>query len=40
LQKFPDFDPSWSDELKAKWFDSFEELQRRSSRREDDEEYE
>src|SRR5690606_4245794 len=27
LNKFPDFDPSWPDDLKQKWFDSFGTLQ-------------
>lgn len=26
LTKFPNFDPSWSDELKAKWFEGFEKF--------------
>ncbi|HEY3350742.1 MAG TPA: hypothetical protein VGM13_13280 [Thermoanaerobaculia bacterium] len=26
LRKFPDFDPSWSDELKKGWFEAFEKL--------------
>ena len=26
LSKFPNFDPSWSDELKMKWFTAFDEL--------------
>ena len=26
LDKFPSFDPAWSDELKAKWFEGFERL--------------
>jgi hypothetical protein len=26
LSKFPTLDPSWSDEVKAKWFDSFNQL--------------
>jgi hypothetical protein len=26
LAKFPDFDPGWSDELKAKWFQGFEKF--------------
>jgi hypothetical protein len=29
LEKFPSFDPSWSDELKAKWFAAFDELLKR-----------
>lgn len=28
LSKFPSFDPSWSDEVKAKWFDGFHRLMR------------
>lgn len=28
LSKFPNFDPSWSDEVKSKWFDAFERLTR------------
>jgi hypothetical protein len=28
LNKFPDFDPTWTDELKTKWFASFETLQK------------
>ncbi len=28
LRKFPDLDPSWSDELRKKWFDAFGELMR------------
>lgn len=27
LEKFPAFDPGWSDELKQKWFDGFAKLQ-------------
>jgi len=26
LSKFPSFDPSWPDDVKARWFDSFEKL--------------
>jgi hypothetical protein len=26
LSKFPDFDPNWSDELKAKWFAGFDQF--------------
>jgi hypothetical protein len=26
LDKFPTFDPAWSDEVKTKWFESFERL--------------
>jgi hypothetical protein len=26
LTKFPDFDPSWPDDVKAKWFEGFERL--------------
>jgi len=26
LSKFPSFDPEWSDEVKAKWFDGFSRL--------------
>ncbi|MFH1648038.1 MAG: DUF5343 domain-containing protein [Chloroflexota bacterium] len=29
LAKFPSFDPSWSDEVKLKWFAAFDELQKR-----------
>jgi hypothetical protein len=28
LSKFPSFDPSWPDEVKAKWFDGFHRLMR------------
>jgi hypothetical protein len=31
LAKFPSFDPSWSDNVKTRWFDSFEELMKRSN---------
>jgi transcriptional regulator with XRE-family HTH domain len=26
LSKFPDFDPAWSDEVKAKWFEGFKAM--------------
>jgi hypothetical protein len=26
LSKFPDFDPSWNDDIKVKWFSAFDEL--------------
>ena len=29
LDKFPEFDPSWPDEVKAKWFESFGELMKK-----------
>lgn len=29
LTKFPTFDPNWSDEVKMKWFDGFDELLKR-----------
>ncbi len=29
LTKFPTFDPSWSDEIKLKWFEAFDELLKR-----------
>lgn len=29
LDKFPSFDPTWSDEVKMKWFTAFDELLRR-----------
>src|SRR6185312_2656598 len=31
LAKFPSFDPSWSDNVKTRWFDSFEELMKRAN---------
>jgi hypothetical protein len=31
LSKFPSFDPSWPDEVKAKWFDGFHRLMRQGS---------
>ncbi len=30
LTKFPAFDPAWSDEIKLKWFDGFDQLLKRS----------
>jgi len=30
LAKFPTFDPEWSEEVKLKWFDAFDELLKRS----------
>ena len=30
LTKFPAFDPTWSDEVKLKWFEAFDELLKRS----------
>jgi len=32
ITKFPTFDPNWTDEVKLKWFEAFDELLRRSSR--------
>ncbi|MCX7911393.1 MAG: DUF5343 domain-containing protein [Dehalococcoidales bacterium] len=29
LDKFPTFDPSWSDDIKVKWFEAFDELLKR-----------
>jgi hypothetical protein len=29
LSKFPSFDPAWPDDVKAKWFDAFEQLMAR-----------
>jgi hypothetical protein len=29
LDKFPNFDPSWNDQIKTKWFDAFDELLKR-----------
>ena len=26
LSKFPSFDPSWPDDVKAKWFEGFDRL--------------
>ena len=26
LAKFPDFDPSWNEDLKLKWFEAFDRL--------------
>ncbi len=31
LSKFPTFDPSWTDEVKLKWFDAFDSLLKRVS---------
>ncbi len=31
LAKFPTFDPSWSDEVKLKWFEAFDKLMMRDS---------
>lgn len=31
LSKFPNFDPSWNDEIKVKWFAAFDELLKRGS---------
>ncbi len=31
LDKFPSFDPSWSDDLKMKWFAAFDELLKRGA---------
>jgi hypothetical protein len=36
LSKFPELDPAWPDDVKAKWFDSFKELM--SMRRAEEEE--
>lgn len=33
LQKFPSFDPAWPDEIKAKWFEGFDNLMKRSERK-------
>ena len=30
LAKFPPFDPAWSEDVQAKWFDAFEELLKRT----------
>ncbi|MEE9614696.1 MAG: DUF5343 domain-containing protein [Thermodesulfobacteriota bacterium] len=32
LSKFPSFDPDWSDEVKAKWFDAFDQLMKRGEK--------
>jgi hypothetical protein len=32
LAKFPNFDPSWNDDLKIKWFAAFDELLKRSTK--------
>jgi hypothetical protein len=29
VEKFPDFDPNWSDDLRQKWFEAFQELLKR-----------
>ena len=34
LDKFPGFDPSWSDDIKVKWFAAFDELLKRGLTRE------
>lgn len=31
LAKFPDFDPSWSPELKAKWFEGFDQFMKKAA---------
>ena len=31
LEKFPSFDPSWSDEVKLSWFKAFDELMKRGN---------
>ena len=28
FSRFPEFDPKWTDEIKAKWFEAFERLMR------------
>ena len=33
LSKFPTFDPNWTEEVKIRWFDSFEQLMKRSEGR-------
>jgi hypothetical protein len=33
LAKFPNFDPSWNDDIKLKWFAAFDEMLKRSSTR-------
>ncbi|MDD5081842.1 MAG: DUF5343 domain-containing protein [Dehalococcoidales bacterium] len=33
IAKFPTFDPTWSDEVKLKWFEAFDELLRRDASR-------
>jgi hypothetical protein len=35
LGKFPDFDPAWPDDLKAKWFESFGTLQTKMLKEDD-----
>jgi hypothetical protein len=32
MAKFPSFDPSWPDELKTKWFESFTDLMKRADK--------
>jgi hypothetical protein len=34
LSKFPNFDPSWSDEIKLKWFADFDELLKKAQNKE------
>jgi hypothetical protein len=29
LEKFPTFDPTWSDDIKLKWFEAFDALLKR-----------
>ena len=31
LEKFPAFDPGWTEEIKSKWFDDFRELMKIST---------
>jgi hypothetical protein len=31
LAKFPTFDPTWSDEVKLKWFEAFDTLLKKGS---------
>jgi hypothetical protein len=33
LSKFPNFDPSWPDEIKMKWFSAFDEMLKKGQRR-------
>lgn len=33
LSKFPSFDPTWPDDVKAKWFDSFADLMERGEKK-------
>ena len=37
LTKFPTFDPTWSDDVKLKWFTAFDELMKRIVSRNDKE---